>query len=46
MAIWELIVDALKSAHEVGRPWLGSGEIAHAVEAITPGTISGVLATT
>ncbi|MCY4641033.1 MAG: endonuclease NucS [Chloroflexi bacterium] len=41
MAIWELIVDALKGAHEEGRPWLGSGEIAHAVEAIAPGTNLG-----
>lgn len=41
MAIWELIADALTRAHGEGRAWLGSGEIAHAVEAIAPGTNLG-----
>ena len=27
MAIWELIVDALSSAHSEGQEWLGAGEI-------------------
>ena len=38
MAIWELIVDALNGARDEGRIWLGSGEVAHAVEAIAHGT--------
>ena len=38
MATWELIVDALTGARDEGREWLGSGEIARAVEAAAPGT--------
>ena len=38
MAIWELIVDALSSAHSEGQEWLRAREIVQAVEAIAPGT--------
>ena len=41
MAIWELIVAALDDARDQGREWLGSGDIARAVEAIAPGTNLG-----
>ena len=41
MAIWELIVAALDDARDPGREWLGSGDIARAVEVIAPGTNPG-----
>ncbi len=41
MAIWELIVAALDDARDQGREWLGSGDIARAVEAIAPGANPG-----
>lgn len=41
MAIWELIVDALSSAHREGQKWLGARGIIQAVESIAPGTHVG-----
>ncbi len=38
MAIWELIVDALSSAHRGGQEWLSAREIIQAVEGIAPET--------
>lgn len=47
MAVWELMVDAMQSAHDRGRQWLTRGEVAREVRAsfpeTNPGTISAQL---
>ena len=43
MAVWELIRDAIQTAHDRGQPWLTVGEITREVLAIDQGVNKGTI---